>query len=365
MNKNVKTALWVFLALVVISVIMYVALIGSHVLYYKVKYSRSVPQETLSESFKLKNKKIDCVYLWCDGSDPAFQARKAKYQPASKASASSGNMRFSDNGELEYSVRKTKEYMGDLLGHIYIITPRQTPTWYNEKEHGSYITIVDVFEPLNGIDTFNSNVIECMMLNIEKQYTLTPHVLYFNDDFSINQPVTLETFFYADDKPRYVSDGWAFNPQFANMVTFGGEQVGSSILYTEKYYNERYPEHKGKHHMLRAHAPMIVNVRMYQDLLKEHDEEVSKSYTHVFRTFQDFVPLTFYLWYVVDNGYAKIGNDYKAQYVFINNSEVINRETMKHAIGNKDYTFICFNDSRTDNFEKTSKDMRKMLLSAN
>ena len=51
------------------------------------------------------NYPIDMVYLWCDGNDPAFSARKNYYQekeglPKSDPSRT-GQARFFDNDELK------------------------------------------------------------------------------------------------------------------------------------------------------------------------------------------------------------------------------------------------------------------------
>ena len=46
--------------------------------------------------------KIDMVYLWCDGNDPAFQARKNQYMNvAPNDDKLVGERRFVDNDELK------------------------------------------------------------------------------------------------------------------------------------------------------------------------------------------------------------------------------------------------------------------------
>jgi len=345
---------WVLKILLALLAVVLVTLcvVGGFVLHFK-RYGVPIEQEPLSDTFK--HEKIDVVYLWVDGSDPEFQKRRY-----GSAKSASDNCRYADNGELEYSVSMTRKYLGDMVNRIYIVTQQQTPKWY-DATRDTDITIVDHREIMGDLVTFQSGVIE---LFLHKIPGLGEWVLYFNDDMFVNQPIEKETLFYADNKPRFLYDGWGISPLFANVMTLNQEPVAASLRYTENMYVTDYPEHRNKHHSLRSHGPLQIHVPTLAKLAEQNKERVEDTKTHTQRSNTDFMMLTYYLMYMVDHGYGAIGNNYPVRYVFINNTTSTNRIQMNNAFEDKNTYFICLNDSRTANFEKTTDEIRKTLTGA-
>ena len=80
------------------------------------------------------DERIDIVYLWVDGADPIWQARRrqALTRQAGRPQdemARYGDVqgRYRDNGELRFNLRALERFF-PAHGHIYIITDGQTPT---------------------------------------------------------------------------------------------------------------------------------------------------------------------------------------------------------------------------------------------
>lgn len=161
---------------------------------------------------------IDLVYLWVDGSDPVWRAKKEAWlHPekgdvvASQASAASpfaddehkaqaaGACRFSDNDELRYSLRSV-EMFAPWVRHIYLVTDGQTPEWLDTSN--SRVRIVPQESLLEHasetLPTFNSNTIE---LNLWRIPGLSECFLYANDDMFFTKPVSPSFFFDADGRP--------------------------------------------------------------------------------------------------------------------------------------------------------------------
>ena len=78
---------------------------------------------------------VDIVYLWVNGIDADWQAKRR--HAAQKLSAHSrgamalyGNVegRFRDNDELRYSLRALQTFFPGH-GHVYIVTDGQAPEW--------------------------------------------------------------------------------------------------------------------------------------------------------------------------------------------------------------------------------------------
>ncbi|MBD5398520.1 hypothetical protein HDR60_03365 [bacterium] len=144
-------------------------------------------------------RKIDLVYLWCDGHDKNFKEKKNYWlkQYGKLNIQSSTNARWRDNDELLYSLRSVEKFI-PWINHIYIVTDNQVPHWLDTKH--PKITIVDVKDiiPAKYLPTFNSNVIEAHLPYIKD---LSEYFLYSNDDCFVNDYLEPSYFFTSDGKP--------------------------------------------------------------------------------------------------------------------------------------------------------------------
>lgn len=143
---------------------------------------------------------IDLVYMWVDGNDPAWQAkRRAITGHAESKTSADCKGRYVDNGELKYSLRSIERY-APWIHKIFIVTDNQVPEWLDTTN--PKIQIVDHTEimPPEALPCFNSTVIEHFLCLIPG---LSEHFLLANDDTLLNRPVTPETFFEDDGLPIF------------------------------------------------------------------------------------------------------------------------------------------------------------------
>ena len=141
---------------------------------------------------------IDLVYLWVDGSDPAWQAKRNAIAGGTDESSSANcTGRYVDNDELKYSLRSVEKY-APWIRRIFIVTDDQIPKWLNTSN--PKIRIVDHREilPEVSLPCFNSPLIEKFLHKIPG---LSEHFIYANDDMFINRAVTPGDFFDADGLP--------------------------------------------------------------------------------------------------------------------------------------------------------------------
>ena len=141
---------------------------------------------------------VDFVYLWVDGSDPEWQAkRNALIGKTEEKSAVNCEGRYANNDELKYSLRSLEMY-APWIRKIFIVTDNQTPEWLDTSN--PKIRIVDHKEilPPQSLPCFNSRLIEHFLCEIPG---LSEHILYGNDDMFINKPVTPYDFFEKDGLP--------------------------------------------------------------------------------------------------------------------------------------------------------------------
>ena len=141
---------------------------------------------------------IDLVYLWVDGSDPAWRAkRNAFIGKAQDNSPENCKGRTADNDELKYSLRSVEMY-APWIRKIFIVTDEQMPEWLDTSN--PQVRVVDLKEimPPHCLPCFNSSLIEKFIYKIPG---LAEKFIYANDDMFINRPVTPDTFFASDGFP--------------------------------------------------------------------------------------------------------------------------------------------------------------------
>lgn len=140
---------------------------------------------------------IDLVYLWVDGNDPQWMAKRDAYigKPSEKEENCEG--RYAEHEELKYSLRSIEKY-APWIRKIFIVTDNQTPKWIDTSN--PKIQIVDHTEimPSECLPCFSSPVIQHCLYNIPG---LAEHFLLADDDMYLNRPVKPETFFAEDGLP--------------------------------------------------------------------------------------------------------------------------------------------------------------------
>lgn len=127
---------------------------------------------------------IDVVYLWVDGADPRWQAKRQRAfdewlaeHPTELAVYGNVSGRFRDNGELRFNLRALERFFPDH-GHVYVVTDAQVPDWLDAM---AGITIVDHRDliPPASLPVFDSGHIESYVHHIPG---LAERYFYLNDD---------------------------------------------------------------------------------------------------------------------------------------------------------------------------------------
>jgi hypothetical protein len=141
---------------------------------------------------------IDLVYLWVDGNDPIWRAKRNAFIGETENSSSTNcEGRYANNDELKYSIRSIEMY-APWIRKIFIVTDEQTPTWLDTTN--PKVKIVDLKDilPAECLPCFNSSLIEKFYHRIPD---LSEKFLYANDDMFINKNVTPNDFFTSEGLP--------------------------------------------------------------------------------------------------------------------------------------------------------------------
>ncbi len=190
---------------------------------------------------------IDIVYLWVNGSDPVWRAKKNAFLKKEKEQPDEQSIteaRFTNNDELKFSLRSI-EQNAPWIRNIYIVTDNQTPEWLDTTN--PRIKIIDHTEiiPQEALPTFSSTSIEWCTDNIPG---LSEHFLFANDDTFIGRE-TLPTFFFTPDgKPIVRLKSWTSSrknmDQYLKMLSRSQnlihEMFGSFIKYMPHHNIDAY-----------------------------------------------------------------------------------------------------------------------------
>lgn len=142
---------------------------------------------------KKKEMDIDLVYLWVDGSDPEWLAKKNSYLPDDRQLPPdvAGTCRYVENDELRYSLRSAERF-APWIRRIFIVTDDQTPRWLDTENPRVQVVFHRDFIPAEMLPLFNSSVLEWFLPDIPG---LSEHFLYANDDMFFGAPVDPGFFF--------------------------------------------------------------------------------------------------------------------------------------------------------------------------
>lgn len=138
---------------------------------------------------------VDVVYLWVDGSDPAWAARLRAARAALGEPIdddADGEKRFRDRGELRASIRSLL-INAPWFDHLFLVTDQQVPEWLDCAH--PRVTVVDhteIFGSGAALPSFNSRAIASRLHHIPG---LAERYLVLNDDVFFNRPTTPDLFF--------------------------------------------------------------------------------------------------------------------------------------------------------------------------
>ncbi len=288
---------------------------------------------------------IDLVYLWVDGNDPKWRAKRDAHLGLNLETKVNDGLnevncegRYADNDELKYSLRSVEKY-APWIRKIFIVTDNQVPRWLDTSH--PKIQIVDHTEimPKEILPCFSSRIIEHHLHCIPG---LSEHFLFANDDMFINREVTPSTFF-ADDglpiirlnrRPFRKLGLWYREKILGKSLSNHNLCVQNGALLVEKKFGKYYG---GKmHHNIDAYLRSN-----FQHTREMFDKEISKTLCNHMRSPNDIQRhLYSYVALAESKGHACYVSQHTSFRLHINNK--------KHYTKFENYNpmLFCMNDSQ-------------------
>lgn len=148
--------------------------------------------------------KPDVVYLWVDGNDPTWQARRRQYALLHPDVVTFGysnvDGRFRDIGELKYSLRSLSRHL-DSIGTIHLVTDDQRPRWLVDHPQLRLVSHRDMRAEAG--PTFSSI---CLEASIHRIPDLSERFIYLNDDLFLGEHFSVGHLFSDDGRFKIYFD---------------------------------------------------------------------------------------------------------------------------------------------------------------
>lgn len=316
---------------------------------------------------------IDFVVLWVDGSDPVWQAEKAKYQGKTLDDSNAVN-RFRDWGLMPYWFRAVERF-APWVRMIHFVTCGHVPAFLNlshPKLH--HVKHADFLLP-EALPTFSSHAIE---MNLHRIPDLAEHFVYLNDDTFLIRPVP-ETAFFRDGLPctyggeypielvgeigiwqhAAVNDLGVINAHFdkrEQVGKYGGKYANRAYRWQDnirtKAAEKLFPNHFTGFKNL--HAPAAYTKSTFAAVWDAEPELLARTTSHRFRSADD-VNQWVCLWWQVASG----------QFMPFNTDNVVScadADTMDglcRIIREQSHDMLCINDpEKPVDFDALSAQLR-------
>lgn len=228
--------------------------------------------------------KIDIVYLWVDGADPAWRAKRkiallGSSDPERQQLAKHGDVagRYRDNQELRFNLRALEKFFPDH-GHIYLVTDRQIPVWLARNQDISLIDHASII-PAEALPVFDSGHIESYLHHIPN---LSERFIYLNDDVFFGAPVNIEHWFSQHGVAAFKEKDAV--PDYGVLQKNETALVNASIL-SKQWLQRRYPQYQHVHRIF-AHAPRPMLKSVMLELEREAPELFEQVRQTVFRDWE-------------------------------------------------------------------------------
>jgi len=249
---------------------------------------------------------IDAVYLWVDGNDPGWTAKKAEHDASASASHGSAESRFISRNELYFSIRSLRDH-ARWVNKIWVVTDGQTP---DLAELADSVTVIDHkdFIPSEYLPTFNSHAITA---NLHRIPGLSENFLYLNDDI----------FFGRNLHPGIWFDAFGRSiVRYTKTLLPGFETNKLSTIHRIRQNTVQLGHEAGYKTTTRSiqHGPHPLQKSVMNELWQKHQDRFDQTCRNKFRSETDIVPEWLHNFAAISSGRAFIGGYLTYRYVVLN-----------------------------------------------
>jgi hypothetical protein len=286
-------------------------------------------RKIVQQSFHDVDFEIDAVYLWVDGADPDWQARKTKFSDEEGSHGTSAN-RFTSRNELYFSIATLRKN-APWINRIWLVTDNQTP---DLGELHNEVTIVDhrEFIPAEYLPTFNSHVITAHLHRIKG---LAEHFLYLNDDILFGRPLLPTSWF--DSLGRSII-------RYTRTTLPGFSVHQPDVIHRSRQKTVKLGLDAGLRVSTRSiqHGPHPLRKSVIQKMWVDFEAVLKSTSQNQFRTEEDVVPEWLHNFIAYTNAKAVIGGRLSYSYIMLNAKSALPK--IIDLASKRPPSVVCLND---------------------
>lgn len=338
--------------------------------------TRTIRKPDASASKQIPLYPVDIVIPWVNSDDPAWQARYHRYLPETLSGADdAGAERYRDWDLLRYWFRGIEQFC-PWVRTIHFITEGHLPEWLNTDHPKLHIVNHSDYIPAANLPTFNSHVIENNMHMIDG---LAERFVYFNDDFFVTAPCTVDHFFPDGLPAGIATPSLPWNDDLLTHVSINATGLlnrnfdKANILKRDwrKWLNPRY----GARANIQAasllpwkyispfyihHLPQAYIKSVFPLVWEAAESELLETNRSRFRRFSDLNQYIFYYWQICSGLFNPVspityGKTFK---LGVDDDTVI--ET---AVRSGSQVLLCINDGPVKDVPKTGRRLQQAFES--
>ncbi|MET8154414.1 stealth family protein [Actinoplanes sp. NPDC049668] len=277
---------------------------------------------------------IDVVYTWVDGTDPAWQRRRAQVTGDTYHEESASAARFLSRDELRFSLRSVHAN-APWVRNIFIVTDDQVPDWLDTgRPNLRVVSHKEIFSDPSVLPVFNSHAIESQLHHIDG---LAEHFVYFNDDMFIGRPLAPQSFFLSNGLSRFfLSQGHVpLGP-----VSADDTPVDAACKNNRRLLEERFGVTITQ---VFQHVPYALRRSVMSELEADFPDEYARTMASRFRSTQDLSTVSnLYHYYAYHTGRALPGT---VRYGYVQLAVPDLAARLSRILARRDWDAFCLNDA--------------------
>lgn len=280
-------------------------------------------------------REIDAVYLWVNDQDPAWQSKRAKFQPKSEVTVASSKSRFRQFDELLVSIQLLAAN-APFIRKVFVVVDDQQPKLDSIKFDLPFeVELVNHtdFIPKEFLPTFNSRAITA---HLHKIAGLSERFLYLNDDVFIGRP-SLEKNWFDGERLQLRFTETRF-PAQSSLAT-------NEVLYQARWKTKSLADAKGWNvsDRMPEHAPYPLTKSIMAAIWKLFPDDLKAASASRFRSHDSVLPELLAFYYAIGNDLASTPKNSNYKYVPMNEKVGI-LPLIDLALKPNHFLTICLND---------------------
>lgn len=302
-----------------------------------------------------KEKPIDAVVLWVDGSDPEWLKEKAKYA-GQKWDTLTSECRYREWGVFKYWFRALEQNM-PWIRTVHLVTNGQLPSFINIDCKKLHLVKHSDIMPEQYLPTFSAEAIE---INIHRIKDLSEQFVYFNDDMYIMKPMKEKEFFFkglpcyegleALYRSSVLGDNyWHLILNDIAVVNKHFRKYNVLRRHFSKFYNLKYGVDNFRNILLlpwpdfqlftNRHLPMPFLKESFVQVWEKEPEVCNLTTSHRFKDYRNINQYVFRYWGIAAGRFHPIHTDGKAYHLASADINVVIDEIL-----NGKQKMLCIND---------------------